>query len=140
MKVLFDTNVIMDVLLDRQPHAVTAVALLAAVEQDRVDGYLCANSVTTIDYLITKTLSRVAAGVAVRNLLSLFAVAEVNRTTLLVALDLGFGDFEDAVLYQSGLAAGVDAVVTRNGRDFKQANLPIYSPGELYGLLLPPGY
>jgi predicted nucleic acid-binding protein len=135
LKILFDTNVVLDVLLDRRPHVRTAIALMSGVERGQLEGYLCANSVTTIEYLTTKTLDRVAARKAVKSLLAIFRIAEVNQATLVLALDLSFTDFEDAVLYQAGVGAGVDAVVTRNGRDFKNAELPIYSPQELFGLL-----
>ena len=134
MKVLFDTNVVLDVLLDRKPHVDASLALMTQVEQKKIKGYLCANSVTTLDYLITKTLNRTQAKHTIKNLLSLFSIAPVNESTLRIALDLDFSDFEDAVLYQSAIDAGINAIVTRNGRYFKKAKLPIYSPQELLNL------
>lgn len=131
MKILFDTNIILDVLLDRKPHSSAAIELLSAVENKIIDGTLCATTITTIDYLITKSKGRAASKDAISCLLDLFEIAEVNTATLRSALDSDFTDFEDAVLYFSGVAIGLDGVVTRNSNDFKLATLPIYSPSDL---------
>lgn len=71
-----------------------------------------------------------------RGLLDLFLVAEVNEAVLTQAINSDFTDFEDAVLYQAGCYAGVDGFVTRNLKDFKMAELPIYQPDELARLVL----
>ncbi len=113
MKVLFDTNVILDVLLKREPHAEVAIKLLSAVENKFIQGYLCATTVTTIDYLLAKTIGKQLAKEHITSLLSLFLIAEVNDKTLKAALDSDFNDFEDAVLYYAGHNVNIDCVVTR---------------------------
>lgn len=131
MKVLFDTNIVLDILLSREPYLGNAIALFDAVEKQVIQGYLCATTITTIDYLATKTLGKAGSKIAVGKLLELFVIAEVNRRTLACALLSDFSDFEDAVLFHAGFDAGVDHVVTRNAKDFKTAELPIYSPCDL---------
>lgn len=135
MKVLFDTNIVLDVLLSREPYLNNAIALFDAVEKQIIQGYLCATTITTIDYLATKTLGKENSKIAVSKLLELFIIAEVNRSTLVSALSSEFSDFEDAVLFHAGVDAGVDTVVTRNVKDFKTAKLPIYSPDDLLQLI-----
>ncbi len=135
MKILFDTNVVLDFLLEREPHFNSANTLMKLVERKKMEGYLCANSVTTIDYLVAKHLNRTASRLTVQRLLKIFQVATVDQRILNIAVDSLFEDFEDAVLYQSGKNAGVDAIVTRNNRDFKHALLPVYSPDELLEIL-----
>lgn len=132
MKILFDTNVVLDVLLKREPFAADAVNLFAAVENKRIQGYLCATTITTIEYLCTKGIGKNSARQAIKALLELFVIAEVNQKILCAAIDSGFADFEDAVLYQAGVYSGVDGVVTRNSKDFRLAEIPIYTPTELY--------
>ncbi len=105
------------------------------VENAHMQGYLCATTITTIHYLIAKQLGNQAAVLAVRNLMSIFELANVTRSVVEQALETGFGDFEDAVLYQSGREAGVDLIVSRNPRDFRSAALPVYSPPELLALI-----
>lgn len=135
MKILFDTNVVLDVLLNRAPYSAVAIQLFSAVEQKRIQGYLCATTLTTIDYLATKTVGKAEAKVAIFALLELFAIAEVNQHTLKAATFSDFTDFEDAVLYQAGVDAGMDGFVTRNGKDFKTATHPIYTPDELWQVI-----
>lgn len=134
-KVLFDTNVVLDVLLDRPPFADIVAVLFVKVDQGLVRGYLCATTLTTIHYLAAKTVGTKQAEEYVKLLLNLFEVAPVTRTVLEVALQAGFADFEDAVLYEAARHAGVDAIVTRDLQDFKLAQLPVYTPTELAEIL-----
>ena len=131
MKILFDTNVVLDVLLNRQPFAADAIHLFSAVEQALIQGFLCATTITTLDYLCTKAIGRPSAKNAVNGLLELFSVAEVNRCVLKAAIASDFTDFEDAVLYQAGICVGIDGLVTRNAKDFNLAECPVYHPNEL---------
>ncbi len=106
MNILFDTNVVLDVLLDREPFANDAAFLLSKVEQSKISGFLCATTVTTIHYLIAKALGPVEAILHVQSLLSLFTVAPVNRLVLEQALAASFIDFEDAVLHAAACHVG----------------------------------
>jgi len=135
LKILFDTNILLDVFLDRKPFEATAIRLLGAVENKIIQGYLCATTITTLDYLLTKSVGKVKAKRAILTLLDLFTIAEVNCRTLKAAVESDFLDFEDAVLYFSGYEAGVDGIVTRNGDDFKTAQLPIHQPDALWHLI-----
>lgn len=130
MKVLLDTNVVLDVLLARAPHADVAVQLFNLVDRGRLQGVLCATTVTTIHYLATKASGRRQAKKHLRQLLAMFEVAPVDQAVLSQAIDLNFADFEDAVLHEAARAAGVAGIVTRNGKDFRGASLPVFSPME----------
>lgn len=136
MKVLFDTDVVLDVLLDRAPHAEVAAQLLSLVDTGRLEGVVCATTVTTIHYLASRAVGDVAAKRYVGELMALFDVACVDRPVLLSALGLDSSDFEDAVLHESALAVGATAIVTRNGRDFSNATLPVFDPPELLAAVL----
>lgn len=135
MKVLFDTNVILDVLLGREPFAHDAGLLMASVEQGALDGSLCATTITTIHYLANKSLGAERTRGLVKGLLSLFEIAPVNRSVLESAQELAFADFEDAVLHEAARHANVDAIVTRNSRGFARAALPIHTPTDLLNVL-----
>jgi len=135
MKVLFDTNVILDVLLDREPYADDATFLLSKVEQSEIIGFACATTITTIHYLATKALGLTAASYHIDSLLTLFVIAPVNRIALESAARSKFNDFEDAVLYESALHAGAKYIVTRNIADFKRSQLPVFEPRELINTL-----
>jgi predicted nucleic acid-binding protein len=130
MKVLFDTNVILDVLLDRKPFSDTASYLFSKVENSEIIGYICATTVATIHYLAVKAVGPHAASGHIRTLLSLFVIAPVNRVVLENALSSRFGDFEDAVIHEAARHAGADYIVTRNLSDFKESKLTVFEPTE----------
>ena len=125
MKTLFDTNVILDVLLDREPFSDDASFLLSKVENSEMIGYICATTVTTIYYLAAKALGPQAASEHIRSLLSLFVIAPVNRVVLENAVASKFKDFEDAVLHEAACHAGAKYIVTRSLSVFlKNQNFP----------------
>jgi predicted nucleic acid-binding protein len=131
MKVLVDTNVVLDVLLDRHPFANAASGIFALIEQSKLQGILCATTITTIDYLLTQNLPRPAARQTIRKLLELFEIAPVTRAVLEEALQSKMSDFEDAVLDQAGRLSGAELIVTRNQKDFRHASLKVSGPDEL---------
>ena len=118
MKILVDTNVVLDVLLDRRPFAEPATRVFSLIENSRVEAFLCATTVTTVDYLLTQSMSRPAARNALQRLMELFEIAPVNRPVLEEALRGRMGDFEDAVLAHAANLVGAMAIVTRNTKDF----------------------
>ena len=131
MNIVFDTNVILDVLLDRDPFSDSASQLLSLVEKGEIFGYICATTVTTIHYLTAKVLGKNESKEKIKDLITLFAIASVNRTVIEDSLKSNFSDFEDAVVYQAANHAGAEAIVTRDPKGFSQSNLPVYNPIEL---------
>jgi predicted nucleic acid-binding protein len=135
MKVLLDTNVILDLLLDREPFADDAAQLISMVERCDIEGFLGATTITTIHYLLTKELGAKKAIQHIRVLLSLFEIASVHRVVIEGALDFKSIDFEDAVLDEAAFHAGVQYIVTRDVSGFKTSRLPVYSPNEFISML-----
>lgn len=131
MRVLVDTNVVLDVLLDRRPFADAATQVFALVEESRIEGLLCATTITTVDYLLCQALPPEKARGALQRLLDLFEIAPVNRPVLEQALRSRITDFEDAVLEQAGRLAAVDAITTRNASDFVKSSITVFDPIEL---------
>jgi predicted nucleic acid-binding protein len=128
-------NVILDVLLDRQPQADSASDVWSAVEDGRAQGYLSAHAVTTIHYLNMQSVGARQARETTSAILSVFDVADVNASVLSAALALGWKDFEDAVTAAAARAARCDAIVTRNPRDFKNSPVRVLAPKEASGWL-----
>ena len=135
MNILFDTSVVLDVMLDRAPFSEPASHLLSLVEQGDITGFICATTVTTIHYLATKDLGKDHAQNQIKNLITLFDIAPVNRPVIEDALKSKFSDFEDAVIYQSARLVGVEAIITRDIKGFKKSGLPIYSPTEILKII-----
>ena len=135
MKILFDINIILDVMLLRQPFLDSSLKLLIAVEKGNIEGYLCSSSITTIHYLIAKVKNSKIANDKVGDLLKLFNISSVNQSIFISALDSKFSAFEDAVIHESAFYNQLDGIVTRNINDFKKSKISIYTPKELYLLI-----
>jgi predicted nucleic acid-binding protein len=135
VRVIFDTNVVLDVLLARPPHAAPAIELFDRVARRELDGLLSATTITTIFYLAAKAAGPTQAKKHVTTLLGLFDIAAVGRAPLADALTLGFSDYEDAVLHEAARHAGATAIVTRDPKGFAGAKLKVYSPAELLRML-----
>lgn len=130
MKVLIDTNVVLDVLLERRPFVGPAADIFAKVEQSEITGFLCATTITTLDYLLSQSLPAKDARDILWKLLSIFEVAPVSRQVIEGALRSEIQDFEAAVLHEAGRLAGVEAIITRNAKDFAAAQIRILDPTE----------
>lgn len=135
MKVLVDTNVVLDVLLARKPFVDAAAEIFGRIERSELEGFLCATTLTTVDYLITQSITGAESRKALQHLMELFEVAPVNRPVIEEALRSRVIDFEDAVLEQSARLAGVDVIVTRNTKDFRRSVVKALDPDELLSIL-----
>ncbi len=135
MKTLFDTNIILDVLLLRKPYYISATFLLSEVEQGNIEGYLCPTTITTIGYLITKLKGADEAKKLIKNLLNIFELTELNKSIFETSCSHKINDYEDAVLYESARSSNIEGIVTRNVKDFKYATVTVYDPEELIGII-----
>ena len=135
MKVLFDTNIILDVLLDRKPFSEHASYLMSQVERSEIIGFLCATTVTTIHYLLSKYLDKEKSIESINSIMALFEIASVNRLVIENALVSKFTDFEDSVLHESARHAGAEYIITRNIKDFKKTKIPAFTPTEFLSML-----
>lgn len=129
-RLLLDVNVLLDVLLDRDPWSESAAALWAAVESGTARGFIPAHGVTTIHSLMRKARGAAFADRGVSELLSVFGVARVDASVLKAALSLRFAHFEDAVCAAAGGAARCDLLVTRDPAGFRGSPVEVASPGE----------
>jgi len=135
LKILLDTNIVLDLLMDRMPFADAAAELFAKVEDGTIIGYVCGTTITTVYYLAAKAVGTPRAREEIKKLLTLFEVAPVNRHVLESALVADFSDFEDAVIHEAACHVGAEAIVTRNQKDFKKAGISVYSSEEMAKIL-----
>jgi predicted nucleic acid-binding protein len=132
---LLDTNVLLDVILDRAPWADDATALLDNIARHRARGYVAGHAVATVYYLVARAKGDRAATTAVSDLLEILDVVPLERADFQRALALGLKDYEDAVQAAASLKIGARFLVTRNERDFKGAPVVPRTPGEVLALL-----
>jgi len=127
-RVLVDVNVVLDVLLDRQPHVEGSAAVWAAIETGSCEGLLAAHAVTTIHYLIRKELGAARAKRTVSAMLRVFRVALVDTVVIQHALELPLPDFEDAVTAAAAQLAGCDYIVSRDPKGFRGSPVRCLTP------------
>lgn len=130
MRVLVDTNVILDHLLDRKPFNKAAELIFTQTERGHLEAFIGGTTVTTVHYLVSKALGTKVAHSHIEKLLHIFDVAPISRTVLTSALHLKFTDFEDAVLHEAAIAIGAQAIVTRDAKGFLKSAIPVYSSDE----------
>ena len=129
MKLLIDTNVVLDVLLRREPFFRTAAEVLSLTQRDEVREYVSASAITDIYYIANKQMKdRDAVRDLLKRLLMIVSVAAVSEWEIQNALNLAWGDFEDSVQYSVALLNEMDGIVTRNPSDYQEANMRIWLP------------
>ncbi len=128
MRALLDTNIILDLFLERPAFVYNAEAIWEANRLGRFEGYVSALTPTTVFYVGRKTKGEAAMRYALAGLLAKFQVCAVDHATLQTALSLPVRDYEDAVQVVNALTYGLDAIVTRDLHDFAGATIPVLSP------------
>ena len=117
-RVLFDLNVILDVIEARSPHLIHSGPALESAYQRNIQGVVSASSIDTLAFLLRRKLSVQRARGVIKDLLEFCEVAAVSEQTIHRALDLKMKDLEDAIVYQAAMDDGCECLVTRNLRDF----------------------
>ena len=131
MKVLIDTNVILDVILKRQPSYDFSAKVLELADKG-VEEYISASAVTDIFYLAYRDLKdRDKVIGLMKDVLEIAKIISVSEKEIFNAFDLNWKDFEDAVQYSAALSNGIDIIVTRNMKGFSQAEVKICTPEEV---------
>jgi len=130
-RVLLDTNVILDFLLKRKPNYGYAKTIIKEIVDGNIQGYITASMVTDIFYLLQKTNGKTFALDTLVDLLIIIDVLTVYRDDVYSVIYLGWDDFEDALQVHVAIRSGMDAIVTRNVKDYKKAkNIDIVLPHE----------
>ena len=135
IKVLFDLNVVLDVLQEREPYYEVSAQLLAYAETGKLNGFIAPHSLTTLFYLIEKDKSSAHAKVTITSLLQILEVATIDQSTIEQALSLPYQDFEDAVQMMAAVQCKAEYLVTRNVKDFQPAPLSVIQPSELLAII-----
>ena len=136
MKILLDTNVVLDLLLAREPFVSYAREIFVLIENGEIEGYLCANSVTTLHYLIGREKNKEEADEIISELLSLFEVTLVDKKVLTEAITNNGIDYEDSVIYTSAFYSNIEMIVTRDKKGFKNSKISILTPQEFLAFWL----
>lgn len=130
MKVLFDTNVVLDVLLARHPWCEDATALWQAMDDGVLQVVLCASSVTDIHYIVRKGAGSQAALESVRLCLDAFQIGAIDKELLETAYLKHGADFEDDLQIAISERLRLDAIVTRDATGFTDSTIRVLTPAQ----------
>jgi len=117
MKIIVDTNVILDFLLSREPHMADARNLFKMISQEKVEAFISASSITDIYYIIAKRLGDATARESIRHLLNILGIIAVDGNGCSDALDLPIADFENALVTVCANREDVNYIVS-NDKEF----------------------
>mgnify|MGYP001048164763 CR=1 FL=1 len=131
MRILFDTNVLLDVLLKREPWVTQSSSAWQASDEGKIIGHVTACVIPDIFYIARRLTTVETARTAVRICLEAFEVCPVDLQALEQAEALSGSDFEDNLQIACATQAGLDAILTRDKRGFQAAPMPVLTPAEL---------
>lgn len=132
-KFFIDTNIIVDLIADRKPFSKFAIHLFNKAEDKKVKLYTSSHSIATTHYLLKKYVPEKELRTILINLLDFLTIIPIELETLKKGLHAQHKDFEDAIQIQCAYSIkDINGIVTRNTKDFKDCEVPIYSPDELY--------
>lgn len=131
MKILLDTNVVLDIALNRKPFCEPATKVLDASDFRETHLFITGSIATDLYFVIRKEKGHETAMRFLRGLLRCVDVCAVDKTVLLAAMDSDFRDFEDAVQNSAAVAGDIEVILTRNRPDFRASPLRIMEPEEL---------
>lgn len=132
MKILIDTNIILDVLCNRAEFVEDSLKVFKYCEAEQIIGCISALSVPNIVYIMRKELDGERIKEILTALISIFSVVDLRETDLIKAAELDFADYEDALQAVCASRAKANYIVTRNIKDFKNSTVPEIKPSELF--------
>lgn len=130
MRIFVDADIILDLLLAREPFFSAATRLFSLIQDGEIEGFVSPLIFSNLFYVLRKELSGPEAVGALRKLRLLTHILPVDEETIDLALASSFSDFEDAIQYYAAKTQGLDAIVTRNKQDYRVAKLSIFTAEE----------
>ncbi|HVW11897.1 MAG TPA: PIN domain-containing protein [Bryobacteraceae bacterium] len=131
MTVLIDTDVLLDIALNREPHAAASAQLLEALERGAASGFIAWHSLSNFHYLVSPLQGAAEAKEFLLDLLHFVGVAQTSTASAAYAAGLPMKDFEDALQVAAAAACGADVIATRNIRDYTESPVKAELPSDL---------
>lgn len=131
MRLLFDTNIIVDIALKREPHYVDSINVFKIVDNKTIFGFITATTITDIYYISKKEKGHLIAIEFVSNLIQFVDVLGIDKMIILEAISAKLTDFEDAIQSTASSFNNIDFIITRNVKDFKKSEIKALTPIEL---------
>jgi predicted nucleic acid-binding protein len=128
MRVVFDTNVLLDIALSRQPFAGSSMAAFELVRRGLDLPLVAPHALATFYYLVAQAYDRERADTAVKDLLITAEVTRFDHDAALRCWELGMPDFEDGMIVSAAMESEADLILTRNESDFANSPIQVQNP------------
>jgi len=135
MRILLDTNIILDIALGRVPHLADSADVFRKIDNESIYGFVTATTITDIYYVAKREKGHQTTIDFISNLIEIVDVIGIDREIVIASLVSDFADFEDAIQSVSSRLNGIDYIITRNQKDFIKSEISAVSPKELLALL-----
>lgn len=134
MRLLFDTNIILDIALMREPHYKDSAAIFKKADNKAILGFITASTITDIYYIAKKEKGHSIAIDFIVNLLQVIDVIGIDKEIITEALSTNFTDFEDAIQSVASNFNSIDFIITRNTKDFVNSEIKAITPLDFLNL------
>jgi len=131
--VFLDTDVILDLLTEREPYFKPAVDLFLLIQNKSIEAYTSPVVIANLFYILRRHFDKNKAIQSLKKLKSLVKILNCGDHVIELALSSDFTDFEDSIQYYTALESNIDVLITRNIKDYKTANINISTPLEYIG-------
>lgn len=129
MKLLIDNNIVIDVFQDREPFSEYSTKILKLIEFGDFEGFITANSITDIFYVLKRSIKdKNKVYNYIKLLLEILTIIDLNSEDIFKALDSESNDFEDQLIAVCAYKESIDFIITRNKKDFKNSKVPVIEP------------
>ena len=135
MRILLDTNIILDIALGRLPHLADSADVFRKIDNESIYGFVTATTITDIYYVAKREKGHQTTIDFISNLIEIVDIIGIDKEIVIASLISDFADFEDAIQSVSSRLNGIDYIITRNHKDFIKSEISAVSPKELLALL-----
>ncbi|WP_411726889.1 type II toxin-antitoxin system VapC family toxin [Methyloglobulus sp.] len=131
MKIFVDCDVLLDVGLGREPFCLASGKLLDYLERNKNIGFIAWHSIANFFYITAKNDNKQQSKLFIAELCNFLTIVAVSNQDLMVALELPFNDFEDAMQCASAMACNAKVLFSRNIKDYQDSPIRVVTPGQL---------
>ena len=129
-KVFLDSDVILDLLTEREPHLEAVINIFIEIQNKKISAYTSPVVIANVFYIMARHTNKNTALKALIKIKSLIKVLSCGDDEIELALSSDFTDFEDSIQYYTALNHKIDFILTRNVKDYKNANMNVVTPLE----------
>lgn len=134
IKIFIDSDILLDVTLDRKPFSASATTILSLCENGKIKGYTSTLILANCYYIIAHHISKSKAIETVSKFRELLTVLDFTNKDLGEALQSGFSDIEDAIQHFISVNNSIQTIITRNTDDYKKASVSVLKPDQFINL------